>query len=111
MHSTTQKEESTMSKIISIDGNRYILPEGMTTKDTQALAGMLISLVKVEHCYLYPNYDSLFYAGEGVQVGISTAVLMTKEEARAKSEESKAQDQAKKAAEAAGDLLARHVVS
>ena len=111
MHSTTQKEESTMSKIITIDSSKYLLPEGMSAKDIQALAGMLISLVKVEHCYLYPNYDSLFYAGEGVQVGVSTATLMTKEEARAKSEESKVQDQAKKAAEAAGDLLTRHVVS
>jgi hypothetical protein len=100
-----------MSKIITIDGSRFILPEGMSTKDIQTLAGMLISLAKVEHCYLYPNYDSLFYPGEGVQVGVSTATLMTKEEARAKSEESKAQDQAKKAAEAAGDLLARHVIS
>jgi hypothetical protein len=87
-----------MSKIITIDGNRYIMPEGMTTKDTQALAGMLISLVKVEHCYLYPNYDSLFYAGEGVQVGVSTATLMTKEEAKAKSAASREAEEAKKAA-------------
>jgi hypothetical protein len=87
-----------MSKIITIDGNRYIMPEGMTTKDTQALAGMLISLVKVEHCYLYPNYDSLFYAGEGVQVGVSTATLMTKEEAKAKSAASREAEDAKKAA-------------
>jgi hypothetical protein len=87
-----------MTKIITIDGNRYIMPEGMTTKDTQALAGMLISLVKVEHCYLYPNYDSLFYAGEGVQVGVSTATLMTKEEAKAKSAASREAEEAKKAA-------------
>jgi hypothetical protein len=87
-----------MAKIITIDGNRYIMPEGMTTKDTQALAGMLISLVKVEHCYLYPNYDSLFYAGEGVQVGVSTATLMTKEEAKAKSAASREAEDAKKAA-------------
>jgi hypothetical protein len=100
-----------MSKIITIDGSRFILPEGMTTKDTQALAGMLISLVKVEHCYLYPNYDSLFYAGEGVQVGVSTATLMTKEEAKAKSAASREAEDAKKAAQAAGDLLTAHVVS
>jgi hypothetical protein len=87
-----------MSKIITIDSSRYILPEGMTIKDIQALAGMLISLVKVEHCYLYPSYDSLFYAGEGVQVGVSTATLMTKEDARAKSEASKAAEKAKEAA-------------
>lgn len=89
-----------MSKIISIDGNRYILPEGMTNKEIQTLAGMLISLVKVESCYLYPNYDNLYYEGEGVQVGVSAAALMTKEEAKAKSKESRDQFEAKKAAEA-----------
>lgn len=89
-----------MAKIITIDGSRFILPEGMTTKDIQALAGMLISLVKVEHCYLYPNYDSLFYAGEGVQVGVSTTTLMTKEEAKAKSAASREAEDAKKAATA-----------
>ena len=87
-----------MNKIITIDSSRYILPEGMTTKDIQALAGMLISLTKVEHCYLYPNYDNLFYAGEGVQVGVSTATLMTKEEAKAKSAASREAEDAKKAA-------------
>jgi hypothetical protein len=100
-----------MSKIITIDGSRFILPEGMSTKDIQTLAGMLISLSKVEHCYLYPNYDSLFYPGEGVQVGVSTATLMTKEEARAKSDQSRDAQEAKKAAQAAGDLLTAHVVS
>lgn len=100
-----------MAKIITIDGSRFILPEGMTTKDIQALAGMLISLVKVEHCYLYPSYDSLHYAGEGVQVGVSTTTLMTKEEAKAKSAASREAEDAKKAAQAEGDLLKAHVVS
>ena len=90
-----------MSKIISIDGNRYILPEGMTTKEIQALAGMLISLVKVEHCYLYPDYETLFYAGEGVQVGVISARLMSKEDAKAKSAASREAEDAKKAAAAA----------
>ena len=85
-------------KMITIDNSRFILPEGMTTNEIQALAGMLISLVKVEHSYLYPSYDSLFYPGEGVQVGVTTVTLMTKEEARAKSEASKAAEKAKEAA-------------
>ena len=89
-----------MSKIISIDGTRFVLPEGMTNKEIQTLAGMLISLVKVESCYLYPNYDNLYYAGEGVQVGVANATLMTKEDARAKSKESRDEFEAKKAAEA-----------
>jgi hypothetical protein len=85
-------------KMITIDNNRFVLPEGMTTKEIQALAGMLISLVKVEHSYLYPSYDSLFYPGQGVQVGVTTVTLMTKEEARAKSEASREAEEAKKAA-------------
>ena len=100
-----------MAKVITIDNTRFVLPEGMTNKEIQSLAGLLITLVKVEHCYLYPNYDSLFYAGEGVQVGVSTVELMTKEEARAKSEQSREAQEAKKAAQAAGDLLTAHVVS
>jgi hypothetical protein len=85
-------------KMITIDNSRFILPEGMTTKEIQALAGMLISLVKVEHTYLYPSYDSLFYPGEGVQVGVTTVTLMTKEEAKAKSAASREAEEAKKAA-------------
>lgn len=90
-----------MSKIITIDSNRYMLPEGMTTKEIQALAGALITLTKVDCYYEYPDYNNLWYIGEGVQVGVSNATLMTKEEAKAKSEESKAQAEAKKAAAAA----------
>ena len=88
-----------MSKIITIDSNRYMLPEGMTTKEVQALAGALITLVKVDCYYEYPDYNNLWYVGEGVQVGVSNATLMTKEEAKAKSEESKARHEAKKAAD------------
>ena len=100
-----------MAKVITIDNTRFVLPEGMTNKEIQSLAGLLITLVKVDSCYLYPNYDSLFYAGEGVQVGVGTVELMTKEEARAKSEQSREAYEAKKAAQAAGDLLTAHVVS
>jgi hypothetical protein len=87
-----------MAKIITIDGSRFIMPEGMTTKDIQTLAGTLISLAKVEHTYLYPSYDSLFYPGEGVQVGVTTVTLLTKEEAKAKSAASREAEDAKKAA-------------
>ena len=90
-----------MAKIITIDNNRYVLPEGMTTKDIQTLAGMLISLVKVDHYYIYPDYENLFFAGEGVQVGVTSTALMTKEDAKAKSDASRAAQEAKKKAEEA----------
>jgi len=89
-----------MAKVITIDNTRFVLPEGMTNKEIQSLAGLLITLVKVDSCYLYPNYDNLFYAGEGVQVGVANVELMTKEEARAKSDQSREAYEAKKAAQA-----------
>ena len=92
-----------MAKVITIDNTRFVLPEGMTNKEIQSLAGLLITLVKVEHCYLYPNYDSLFYAGEGVQVGVGTVELMTKEAAVAKA---KVKREAKEAEEAAAKAKA-----
>ena len=87
-----------MAKIITIDNSRYVLPEGMTTKDVQSLAGLLITLVKVEHCYEYPSYENLYYMGEGVQVGIGELALMSKTEARTRSDESRAKVDAAKAA-------------
>lgn len=95
-----------MSKIINIDGSRYALPEGMTTKDIQALAGILVTLTKVDCYYEYPNYDSIWYAGEGVQVGIGESQLLTKDQAKAKSDESKAREEARKAAQPVADQAA-----
>lgn len=88
-----------MSKIINIDGNRYLLPEGMTSKDIQALAGFLVTLTRVDYEYCYGEGESLYYAREGAQVSIGEQALVTREEARAAAEKSRAAYEAKKAAE------------
>jgi hypothetical protein len=90
-----------MAKIITIDSNRYVLPEGMNTKDQQALAGFLVTLTRVDYEYVYGAGDSLYYPAAGAQVSIGEQELVTKAEAKAGSEKSRAEYEARKAAEAA----------
>ena len=90
-----------MSKIITIDSNKYLLPEGMSIKDIQALAGFLITLTRVDYEYCYGQEESAFYARDGALVSIGDQELVTKAEAKAKSEKSRAEYEARKAAEAA----------
>ena len=93
-----------MTKIISIDGSRYALPADMSAKDIQVLAGALVNLTKVDYEWQFGEGDNIFYATEGASVSVSVMNLFTKEEAKAKSAESKkihdAKEAAKKAAEA-----------
>jgi hypothetical protein len=91
-----------MAKIITIDSNKYQLPEGMSTKDVQALAGFLVTLTRVDYEYCYGQEESAFYAREGAQVSIGEQELVTRAEARAMSAKSRAEYEARKAAEAAG---------
>jgi len=91
-----------MSKIITIDSNKYLLPEGMSIKDIQALAGFLITLTRVDYEYCYGQEESAFYARDGALVSIGDQELVTRAEAKAKSEKSRAEYEARKAAEAAG---------
>jgi hypothetical protein len=74
-----------MAKIITINDARFILPEGMTTKEIQALAGMLATLATAEYKYDELTYDRYYYASQaGSQLSITDVELMTKEEAMAK---------------------------
>jgi hypothetical protein len=90
-----------MTKIIIIDSNRYALPEGMSTKDQQALAGFLVTLTRVDYEYCYGQEDNAYYARDGAQISISEQELTTKAEAKAKAERSHIAYEAKKAADAA----------
>jgi hypothetical protein len=45
-------------KVINIDSHRFVLPEGMTIKEVQALVGFLAVLSVVESHY---NYDESKY--------------------------------------------------
>jgi hypothetical protein len=91
-----------MAKIITIDSSKYQLPEGMSNKDIQALAGFLVTLTRVDYEYCYGQEESAFYAKEGAQISIGEQDLVTKAEARAKSDKSRAEYEARKAAEALG---------
>jgi len=91
-----------MAKIINICGTRFALPEGMTNKEIQALAGFLVTLTKVDYEYCWGSGDNFSYAQEGASVSLDELVLMTKAEAKAASKKSNEAYEAKKAAEAAG---------
>lgn len=86
-----------MRKIITVNETSFALPAGMTTKEIQALAGMLATLERVEYRYDDLTYDKYYYLANGSQIGITETVVMTKEEAVAKA---KAKREAKEAAEA-----------
>ena len=86
-------------KVINIDGQRYQLPEGISTKDIQALAGFLVTLTKVESHYLWGDGDYAFYADRGAAVSVEDLQLVTKAEAKAQSDKTRAEYEAKRAAE------------
>ena len=89
-----------MTKVISINSNRFVIPAEMSQKDIQALAGFLITLVPVEYEYEYGQGRSLYYPGErGAEVRIETLHLMTKAEAEAQAKAAREAYEAKKAAE------------
>ena len=91
-----------MTKIICISGTQFALPEGMSTKDVQALAGFLISLTPVNAEYNWETGDYMHYlSAKGVEVRVDEAALITKEEAKALSTKSREAYEARRAAEKA----------
>ena len=99
-------------KTISINGNVFALPDGMTAKDVQALAGFLCALSTLRQAYNYDTSEYLYSLADGVQVQVAERDLIGKEEARTIEKESRARYLAKREAEKAaeaGDLIARHV--
>ena len=90
-------------KTISINGNVFALPEGMTAKDVQALAGFLCALSTLRHDYNYDTSEYLYSMGDGVQVQIADRELISREEAQTIEAESRARYKAKRAAEEAAE--------
>lgn len=89
------------TKIITINGNRFVLPEGMTTKDIQSLAGLLFSLTPVDYEYLIDSGRSVYYATDrSAEVRLENLQLVTREEADAQCKASREAYEAKKAAKA-----------
>jgi hypothetical protein len=89
-------------KTIIIDSNRYVLPESMSTKDVQALAGFLITLQRVQYEYIWGTSGGHAYYTDGSAViSLGDVELVTKEKAKADSDASRAAYEAKKEAEKA----------
>lgn len=78
-------------KTINVNGNNFALPEGMSAKDIQALAGFLCTLTEVGREYDYDTGESIYYESlTGVSVQVSELrVMASKEEARKVANESR----------------------
>lgn len=87
---------TTTVKTIVIDGNRFALPEGMSSKDIQALAGFLCSLTTLGSEYNYDNSEYMYYTNGGVSIQVSEATVLTKAEARELGDQSRERYQAKR---------------
>jgi hypothetical protein len=87
------------TKTISINGNMFALPEGMTSKDVQSLAGFLCTLCTVRNDYNYDSSTYMYSLGEGVQVQVADRDMLSKEEAQTIESESRARYKAKREAE------------
>ena len=93
----------TKVKTISINGNVFALPDGMTAKDVQALAGFLCALSTLRQDYNYDTSEYLYSLADGVQVQVAERDLIGKEEAKTIEAESRARYKAKRAAEEAAE--------
>jgi len=92
-----------MARVICIDGARYVLPMGISPKDVQAVAGFLVTLTRVNYEYIWGDGEQQYYADRGAEVRIEELELVTKAEAKEASDKSRAEYEAKKAAQAAAE--------
>jgi hypothetical protein len=70
-----------MTKVIRINSERFVLPESMSTKDIQALAGFLFTLHSVGNEYNYNTSNYMHYAGQCAAVQLEEIELVSKSEA------------------------------
>ncbi len=85
-------------RVININGNRFALPEGMSTKDIQALVGFLATLHTVDSHYDYNSNDYLHGLGRHPELRLED--ITPTDDARARSEASYEAYKAKRAAAA-----------
>jgi hypothetical protein len=90
-------------KVICINSYRFALPEGMSTKDIQSLAGFITSLTSVDCAYNWSNGDNMYYAGRGATVQLEDVELVPKAEAEAAEKRTRAEYTAKREAEKAAE--------
>ena len=92
-----------MTKTIRINSDCFALPEGMSTKDVQALAGFLATLTTVSHAYNWSTGEHISYASKGATVQLEELDLSTKAEAEAEEKRTRAEYTAKRDAEKAAE--------
>lgn len=91
-----------MTKVININGQRFVLPEGMSSKDIQALAGFLLTLTAVQSEYNWDTSEYMNFASDrGAEVRIESVDLMDRAVATAQHRDSYQRHCEKKAAEKA----------
>lgn len=83
-------------KTISINGTTYGLPEGMSSKDIQALAGFLCTFTAMGSEYNYDDSEYVHYTNGGVTVQVTDVQVLGKTEARELGEQSRARYQARR---------------
>lgn len=85
-------------RIIKLNQDRLAIPDSMSTKDLQAFIGFLATMHLVEEHYMY-GLGSPLYSAEGYpSVRIQDLDLLPHDEAKAQSEASYAEYQAKREA-------------
>jgi hypothetical protein len=90
-----------MTKVITINGQRFMLPDNMSTKEIQALAGFLLTLTPVDYEYLIDIGRSVYFASDrSAEVRLESLQLVTKADAEAQAKASREAYDAKKTAKA-----------
>jgi hypothetical protein len=85
-------------KVLNLSGNRYVLPDGMATKDIQSLVGFLSVLQVVSSEFDYSTSESVFFGGSGTQLQLEELELGDKAEVKARCAQSYVDYKARKAA-------------
>jgi len=85
-------------KVLNLSGNRYVLPDGMTTKDIQSLVGFLSVLQVVGNEYDYGTSEYQFFASNCIQLQLEELELGDKAQVKAHCAQSYVDYKAKKEA-------------
>lgn len=88
-------------KVLNLSGSRYVLPDGMSTKDIQSLVGFLSVLQIVGNEYDYNSSEYQYYASHCTQLQLEDLELGDKAAVKAHCAQSYVDYKAKKAALAA----------
>lgn len=96
-----------MTTVITIDGNKFGVPDSVTPKDLRELIGFLHTFTAVGRHYDWDTgQDLCLYSNGPVTISVSKEELVDRDEARRISKESQERYETKKAAERAATSTA-----